>query len=406
MWNNIRLWIKLRFQKLVNSIAFYPAFIGFLFLAFSSMMIAFDFSDLGKQIKSQLKWLHLKDASTARSIISAIAAGVISLTVFSFSMVMIVLNQAASQLSNRVLDKLIGNRFQQITLGVYIGTIVYALFLLSTIRDINSGIYIPALSTYVLIFITIFDIFLFIYFLHYITQSVKYDVIIQRISSDTKAALEKNCTLKEKKPEEAFIETVHSIPALDTGLYEGFDKEILINLCDKYNCLIYIPHTQGTFVLKGQPVAKSDKKLPEDVAEEIAKAIHLLTNESIDENYFYGFRQLMEVAIKALSPGINDPATAVVSLRALIDLLSYRACHYPASAMQNNKGQVRIIIKELTFEKIFSTTIFPIWDYGKNDRLIQIELYHMLTQLQAANQKEIIKKLLLDIDKKIQDDGR
>ncbi|MBK7570359.1 MAG: DUF2254 domain-containing protein [Bacteroidetes bacterium] len=68
------------------------------------------------------------DASTARSIISSIAAGIITLTVFSFSMVMIVLNQSASQLSNRILDKLIGSRFQQVVLGVYVGTIVYSLF--------------------------------------------------------------------------------------------------------------------------------------------------------------------------------------------------------------------------------------------------------------------------------------
>ena len=90
-------------------------------------------------------------------------------------MVMIALNQAASQMSNRVLSSMIENRFQQIVLGFYIGTIVYALFLLSTIRDINSGVYVPALSIYLLILLTVIDIFLFIYFLDYVTQTVKYE---------------------------------------------------------------------------------------------------------------------------------------------------------------------------------------------------------------------------------------
>lgn len=80
-------------------------------------MISLDFSETGKQIKTQLEWLKLKDASTARSIISVIAAGILSLTVFSFSMVMIVLNQAAAQMSNRVLDKLIGNAFNKLYWG-------------------------------------------------------------------------------------------------------------------------------------------------------------------------------------------------------------------------------------------------------------------------------------------------
>lgn len=130
-----------------------------------------------------MNWLTLKDAETARSILSTIAGGIISLTVFSFSMVMIVLNQAASQMTNRMLESMIGNRFQQFVLGIYIGSIVYALFLLSNIRDINSGKYIPALCIYLLLLLTVADILIFIYFLHYVTQSVKFETIIDRVIS-------------------------------------------------------------------------------------------------------------------------------------------------------------------------------------------------------------------------------
>jgi uncharacterized membrane protein len=87
---------------------------------------------------SNSNWLSQKDADTARSICSTIAGAIISLAVFSFSMVMTLLSQAAAQMSSRV-DTLISNRFQQVVLEFYIGTIVYALFLLSTIRDINRG---------------------------------------------------------------------------------------------------------------------------------------------------------------------------------------------------------------------------------------------------------------------------
>lgn len=110
----IKIWIKHRYQLAVNSIAFYPAIIALFFLLFSFLSISFDFSEQGKQFKTQLYWLRLRDASTARSIIAFIVAGIISLTVFSFSMVMIVLNQTASQLSNRILDKLIGSRFKRL----------------------------------------------------------------------------------------------------------------------------------------------------------------------------------------------------------------------------------------------------------------------------------------------------
>ena len=105
-------WIRIYYNKTIESIAFYPAIIAIGFLGLSWGMLEFDFSEYGKHIKSNLSWLSLKDAGTARTIISTVAGAIISLTVFSFSMVMVVLNQAASQMSNRVLKSMIENRFQ------------------------------------------------------------------------------------------------------------------------------------------------------------------------------------------------------------------------------------------------------------------------------------------------------
>jgi uncharacterized membrane protein len=181
MGKHFHKWIRKHYNNIVGSIAFYPAIIAFCFLLLSLLMLEVDFSEKGKQIKENFGWLRLKDPSTARNILATIAAGVISMTVFTFSMVMVVLNQAAAQLSNRVLENLIGNKFQQFVLGTFIGTTVFALFLLSGIRDNDSGIYVPALSIYLLMLLTVFDILLFIYFLHHITQSVKYQTIIHRI---------------------------------------------------------------------------------------------------------------------------------------------------------------------------------------------------------------------------------
>ncbi|MEO5977527.1 MAG: DUF2254 domain-containing protein [Chryseolinea sp.] len=395
---NLGIWINESYHKVVNSIAFYPAIIAFLFLIFSVLSISFDFSDEGKQLKSQWQWLRLKDPSTARSIISSIAAGVISLTVFSFSMVMIVLNQTASQMSNRILDKLIGSRFQQIVLGIYVGTIVYALFLLSTIRDVDEGIHIPALSTYMLIAITICDIFLFIYFLHYITQSVKYDVIIRRIHQETKDALEGTCNLESvTQPCNTF--TNGSIIRTErSGIFEGVSEPTLIGICDKIDSTVLILPTPGSFLLKGAKVGQSDKELTEEAVGQILSAIYIHEAESIEGNFFYGFRQLSEVAVKALSPGINDPGTAIQALRALFELLSYSVCHYHDNVIRNKEGKVRIIKADLTFEKIFTVTVMPVWDYGKNDRWVKSEMKNLLEQLQSITRHRSISNLLVEID--------
>lgn len=395
--SDIKIWISGKYYKAVNSIAFFPAILALSFLVLSYLSISFDFSETGQQLKSQFDWLKLRDASTARSIISSVTAGIISLTVFSFSMVMIVLNQTASQMSNRILNELIGSRYQQIVLGIYVGTIVYSLFLLSSIRDIDSGLRIPVFSTYLLMLFTVLDVFLFIYFLHYITQSVKYEVIIRRIYAETKNSLKCTCTLKVQQQETFSVEYVHYINSNSSGVYEGFDKDTLISICSAGDCSVFLMHTPGTYILKGFPVAKTSKKLSEELSEKVSNAVNINESESISKNYFYGLRQLTEVAIKALSPGINDPATAIESLRALFRLYAYRIRIFPECIINIEEGDLKISTKELTFEKIFSETVLPVWDYGKDDRMIQNELHDLLIQLKNIVPAACVSKLLFTV---------
>ncbi|TDE18129.1 DUF2254 domain-containing protein [Dyadobacter psychrotolerans] len=394
---NANNFFQRKYQKTVNSIAFYPAIIALGFLVLCGLMISFDYSQQGKLIKGQLHWLRLKDATTARSIISAVAAGVISLTVFSFSMVVIVLNQAASQMSNRVLGQLIGNKFQQIVLGIYIGTIIYAFFLLSTIRDIDSGVYIPALSTYLLIFFTIFDIFIFIYFLHYITQSVKYEVVIQRIFDDTMDSLKKACPSQHQSSLPTQLVTPYNIKAAKSGIFEGIEIDPLKSLCTQQSFQITILISPGTFVLQGTPIIGTSKDLPKELQSKLLDLVIIPLTETIKGNYFYGFSQLREIALKALSPGINDPVTAIISLRALSSLILYRASHFPESALTDDQGTVLTVNSEISFETVACESINPIWDYGKNDRLVCRELYLICQQLRALTATTIFDMLISEI---------
>lgn len=387
MNNRIIKWIRNNYTKIINSIAFYPAIIAIGFLVLSVLMLRFDFSETGKHIKSSLSWLSLKDATTARSILSTIAGGLISLTVFSFSMVMIVLNQAASQMSNRMLGSMIANRFQQFILGVYIGTIVYALFLLSNIRDINSGIYIPALSIYLLLLLTVIDIFIFIYFLHYVTESVKFETIIERVHLKTLRSIQRICIAQ--MPPKLFSseadEQIIYVPA--SGYFQGFNKKELVKFACEHDGAIHFLHAEGTFLLKDIPLLKfySNKKLSGSEKERLAVFIDFYNGQPIEINPYYGFHQLAEVAIKALSPAINDPETAVLSLHALTDLFASKLHLFNQSIFEDEKSTVRVQTFERSFEKLFEECYYPIWEYGKKDRYIQDAMQQMTEQLKHSD---------------------
>ena len=363
-------------------------------------MIYLDYSAAGKSIKESAGWIRLKDPSTARSLVSVIAAGLISITVFSFSMVMVVLNQAASQLTNRVLENLIGSRLQQFILGFYIGTIVFSLFLLTSIRSNETGIYVPALSTYLLILLSVIAIFLFVFFLHFVTQSIKYVVIIQRICNQTLRALKTACCLHS---EPAIVQPIKGGQPLypnKAGIFESYNQKMLVKTAAAEQAVISFAVAPGSFVLCSTPLAfvHLDKgNLTEELVEQLQLGIHIVDEVSINENYYAGFRQLSEIAVKALSPGINDPGTAVESLRALAILFEYRLQHFPHNEIKDNNAVVRLITKEKTADELLNNSLLPVWDYGKQDRNIQEHLEMLLKQLCQVATLPAARKLLAQV---------
>ncbi len=382
-------WLRINYNKITGSIAFIPAIIAVGFLILSLIMLEIDFSEGGKNLKASLSWLSLKDASTARSIIATVAGAIISLTVFSFSMVMIVLNQAASQMSNRVLSSKIENRFQQIVLGFYIGTIVYALFLLTTVRDINSGVSVPALSIYLLILLTVVDIFLFIYFLDYVTQTVKYETVIHRVQKKTMATMKKKFTDKQNNIPDLRGLVRSEIKVVESDYYQGFDEKRLLQIAADNGIRISFLYNESTYLIKGTVfmIVYGETELTEVDIKKFLSVIDFYNGQPIERNADYGFRQLAEVAIKALSPGINDPATAVMSLHALSDLFAYRLHHHPRLVIYGEDDMARIEVKVPTFREIFYECIQPIWNYGKANQYIQKQLNFMLGQLKKADNK-------------------
>ena len=266
-------WLKRVAARLAGSIAFYPAIIAIVYLLVFWGMITLDDSANGKYIKAKWKWLRMKDAAAARLVASTIAGGMLSFTGFSFSMVMIVLNQTASKMSNQILETIIRNRFQQFVLGCYIGTVIYSILLVTAIRDIDTGVYVPTLSTYLLILFAILDIFLFIYFIHFVTQYAKFQTIIHHIHSLRLRRIKQKIETKQSLPIRAFdIEHIMASPR--AGYFEGCDEKTMVSLLvnDAYH--IRALCAPGNFLLKGTDLLqiKSDKVFaPEVLASWLAR---------------------------------------------------------------------------------------------------------------------------------------
>lgn len=382
------------YHQIRSSIAFVPAILALTFLIGAILIIRLDFSKPGEWVLERLPIIQLNDPTTARSILSTIIGGIISLTVFSFSLVMIMLNQAASSLTNRLLQGLVREKFHQVVMGIYIGTIVYTLVLLFQIREPTSDtIKIPSIAIFIAIILSVTDVFLFIYFLHYVTQSVKYSNIIQKIYNQTQKALNHkrqawiyNATFRQQteEMEQGNWKVYHSI---QSGYLQDVQEEPIIALAHKHNIQVRMEQAYGAFIIKDTPLyaIRGTDRLEEDIQKQINYAMDFYWGENIDENTLYGYRQLSEIAMKALSPGINDPRTAILCMHALGDLLEKKIHHTEQFVFKDEDGTPRLYLKPHTFQDIFSTVFHPILNYGKGDSQVLATFLDILAQLRILD---------------------
>jgi uncharacterized membrane protein len=142
-----------------------------------------------------------------------------------------------------------------------------------------------------------------------------------------------------------------------------------------------------------------------EVKKNILALIFFHRGNEIDNTYYYGLRQLGEVAVKALSPGINDPGTAIESLRAIAGLLFFRLKNFPDTTFTDEDGVTRIITTERSFDDLFNTVMLPIWDYGNKDRMLRKEMLKILVQFDGFGYYSSIKNLLQQVQSESMSEG-
>ena len=223
--------------------------------------------------------------------------------------------------------------------------------------------------------------------MHYVTQSVKFETIIKRVYKITLHTLDEICVAESPQvytPEETKGQTIY-MPS--SNYYQGFNNKELMEFACEHDGTIQFLQPAGAFLLKGSPllIFYSSLQLSDKDLVKIFMPIDFYNGQPLEQNSYYGYHQLAEVAIKALSPGINDPETAVLSLHSLTDLFLYRLHNYIQTVFVDEEGLPRVNTIAHSFERLFAECYYPIWEYGKKDRYIQDALQQMLEQLNSCD---------------------
>ena len=163
---------KIYLQRISSKIAFYPSLLAVLGIFMVVCMIYLESLGISQSLQEYVPILVLEDGDTALTILGACIGGLISMMVFSFSMVMLLLSQASSNFSPRLLPGLISNKKHQVILGIYIATILYNLLILLSINPSSSKSELPAFSVLIGMVFTVSCLVAFIYFIHSISQGI------------------------------------------------------------------------------------------------------------------------------------------------------------------------------------------------------------------------------------------
>lgn len=347
-------------------------------------MIYLEQQDISEHIMEVAPALVIDDTDTAKTILSTLIGGLISLTVFSFSMVMVLLNQASSNFSPRVLPGIVSDQKHQIVLGLYIGTILYNIFIFISIEPTKDNYQTPGFSVLLGIILVVVCLAAFIYFIHHISQAIQVGNILTAIHSRTKSEI-RSIVKNQEKISLKFPEQEHweAYEINETGYFHGIIEDDLLKLCKDYQTKIAVQLHKGQFILDGTIGFTSEKPIDNDLKEKILNTLLFSHEELIGKNYIYGFRQISEIGVKAMSPGINDPGTALNTIDYLtslfMDLMRKADFEYLADDDQN--GENWVLIRSSKFSEVLFNVMATYRLYCKHDITVMRKLMHMLKTL-------------------------
>lgn len=397
IWNT---WLVFR-----SSVAFYPSLISVLFLVSALLLIYAERQLLHIETHSLF---IIKDANTARTILSTIIGSIISLAVFSFSMVMLLLNQAANNYSPRVLPGLITDRRHQLVLGFFIGTVVYCLVLIVHVIPEAKAFNIPGLSVFFSMILTLFCIGLFVYFLHNISQSIQVTDILNQVYNKTLKGVEAEIIQFEEAT--TINETNREwfpLKSLETGYFQNINLPALEKIVKEENCSIFITLCTPCFAITGNSIAYVSKRISKELQYRISSNFLFSNDLLVENNFVYGFKQISEIITKAMSPGINDPGTALNGIHYLTNLFSKASFLKTGLLKIEVTKEQHIFIKKISFDDLLYETLVCIRQYAKHDVMVVSALILMFerlftTPLLRKTQRKTLLKELLVLEQDIQ----
>ncbi|MDD1651027.1 MAG: DUF2254 domain-containing protein [Methylococcaceae bacterium] len=303
-------------------------------------------------------------AEGARGMMSTIAGSMMTVVGVTFSMILVVLALASSQYTSRILRNFIRNRVTQIVLGIFAGIFTYCLIVLRTIRGGNEGAFVPSFAVFFGFVLALGGVAALMFFIHHIASSIQASSIIASVAQETIAAIDRLFPEKlgHGSGEDDDDQTLRplsernwcAVPARQSGYIQGVNNTALLRLARDRKSIVRMEHGIGEFVVQDTTLASLFMEDPPDqeTVAALQKTYSISSHRTLEQDAAFGIRQIVDVALKALSPGINDVTTAVTCVDYLTAILARIAPRQIPSSHRYEEGELRVIAKGPSFESL------------------------------------------------------
>ncbi|HET9240125.1 MAG TPA: DUF2254 domain-containing protein [Oligoflexus sp.] len=353
--------------------------------------------------KQESWWLgYTGGADGARSVLSAIASSMINVAGVVFSITVVILSLATQQFGTYILRSFMRDRSNQTVLGVFLGTYLYCLMLLRSVRGRDDDMpsasqFIPYIGVTLGLILAMISLGYLIFFIHHLAHSIKSSNLVAHSGRDFIQAIERLFPQEVTRPSSH----IHSAPpsegtlvtSLNAGYLQAVDGDGLVRLGAEKDVLIVLRARPGSFIGAGDPLAliASDPRqdFGDDMITRIRSAFILGDERTIDQDVSFGIEALVELVIRALSPGINNPVTALQCIDRLRDGLSRLAARpVPAAYRQDSQGVPRFHAEPLRFVELLDLS------FG---RLVYGARHHPDVLLSLLRALHILRKRVTDV---------
>lgn len=402
--------------RLLGTLWFVPGVIGLAGVALAVVMVDLS-ARVDDEALARFPRVFGASADSSRSLLSAIASSIITVAGLTFSLTMLAVTQASSQFTPRILRTFMRDRATQVVLGTFVGVFAYCVVVLRTIRSVEEVRFVPSLAVVLGIVLALAGMGALIFFVHHIASTLQAARIVERVAEETTRAIDHLFpeSLAEEASAEARAATEAGLAGLAwqpvaarrSGYLQAVDAEGLLGWAVAHDAVVRLDPAIGDFVVEATPVAwvarardatgaRDGAGDGEDLDAAVAGRLTVGTYRTVDQDAAFGVRQIVDIALKALSPGVNDTTTAVTCvdwIGALLVRVAGRRLEAPGRAVD---GRVRVVARGATFEQLLRLAIDEIRQNAGGNVSVLARLLEMLARVGAATAASARRRLLAE----------